>query len=186
MSSATAALRLVLLDRDGTINRKAPEGQYITSADDLVLLPGAVGAVRRLNDAGVVVAVVTNQRGIARRRMTEGDLRDIHAALERDLAAGGAHVDAIYHCPHERGTCGCRKPETGMLESAARAFGIELRAAAMIGDSPSDVEAGRRAGAFTVRLSGTEAPEADLTAPSLDAAVRLLLASVGSGARPEP
>lgn len=164
-----SAPRLVLLDRDGTLNVKAPEGEYVTSPDELVLLPGAAEAVRRLNEAGVPVALVTNQRGIALGRMTEADLAAVHARLTDLLAKHAAHLDAVVHCPHDTGGCACRKPEPGMLAAAAEQLGVALRDAVMIGDSASDVEAGRRAGTETVRIG--------VDAPSLADAVDALLAA---------
>lgn len=162
--------QLILLDRDGTINVKAPEGHYVESPRELVLLPGAAAAIARLNAAGVPVAVVTNQRGIALGRMTTGDLERVHAALRDQLAAHGAHVDRFYACPHEKGVCDCRKPEPGMLLDALRDFGVAARDAVMIGDAASDVEAGVRAGTATVRL------EPDGETPDLATAVDRLLA----------
>jgi D-glycero-D-manno-heptose 1,7-bisphosphate phosphatase len=156
------------LDRDGTINVKAPEGEYVETPAEVRLLPGAAAAVRRLNEAGIPVLVVTNQRGIALGRMTEADLAAVHRRLAELLAAEGARVDAWYHCPHDRGECDCRKPEPGMLLRAAREHGVDLERSVMIGDAESDVEAGRRAGARTVLL-GVEAE-------SLEAAVEAVLA----------
>lgn len=151
-----------LLDRDGTINVKAPEGEYVERPEEVVLLPGAAEAVRRLNEAGVPVYVVTNQRGIALGRMTEADLAAVHRRLDELLAAGGARVDAYYHCPHDKGTCDCRKPGTAMLERAASEHGFALPESVMVGDAESDVEAGRRVGAATVLL--TADPEAGRSA----------------------
>ena len=140
------------LDRDGTINVKAPEGDYVDDPARLELLPGAAAAIRRLNDARIPVLVVTNQRGIALGRMTEDDLARVHARLDALLGAEGARIDAYYHCPHDRGTCDCRKPGTALLERAAAEHGLDLTSALVIGDAESDVEAGRRVGARTVLL----------------------------------
>lgn len=150
-----AAPGAAFLDRDGTINLKAPEGQYIEGPDELVLLPGAARAVRCLNDAGVRVVVVTNQRGIALGAMTESDLAAVHRRLAQLLdAQAGARLDGVLHCPHERGSCLCRKPAAGMLEQALRRWpDIDLGASWMVGDAASDIEAGRRAGTATVALS---------------------------------
>jgi D-glycero-D-manno-heptose 1,7-bisphosphate phosphatase len=169
-------VRLALLDRDGTLNRKAPDGDYVTAPDALELLPGAAEAVRRLNDAGVAVAVVTNQRCIALGRLSEEGLCAIPAALSAQLAASaGARVDAFYHCPHERAECSCRKPAPGLLRRAADDFGVPPSDAVMIGDGAGDVEAGRRFGARTVQL--TAGPSAaDDTAPDLLGAVERELA----------
>ncbi len=142
------------LDRDGTINLKAPEGDYVTSPDRVVLLPGAARAVRALNDAGVPTVVVTNQRGIALGRMSERDLDAVHerlAALHDEEA--GARLDKILHCPHDEGVCDCRKPGTGLLlRAAAELPGLSLGNSVMIGDSQSDVDAGHAAGMRTIRL----------------------------------
>jgi D-glycero-D-manno-heptose 1,7-bisphosphate phosphatase len=157
------------LDRDGTINCKAPEGDYVKRPEELSLLPGAAQAIRRLNDDGIPVIVVTNQRGIALGRMTELDLGEVHAELTAQLeAAAGARIDALFHCPHEAGECDCRKPGVGMFKQALARFPwIDLAQSVMIGDSDSDVEAGRAMGMRTVRL-GVDA--ADL----LEAVARLL------------
>jgi D-glycero-D-manno-heptose 1,7-bisphosphate phosphatase len=160
-SSATSSraagrppIRWVFLDRDGTINVKAPAGRYITAADQLALLPAAAEAIQQLNAAGVWVGVVTNQRGIARGEMTEDDLQAVHVRLAEELAGADAHFDAIYYCPHEQGTCSCRKPQPGLLLAAQRDHpGLRFAAAALIGDGASDVEAGRRLGMTTILLA---------------------------------
>jgi histidinol-phosphate phosphatase family protein len=96
----------VFLDRDGTINVKPPEGDYVKPWDEFEFLRGAATAVRELFDAGLRVVIVTNQRGIARGLMKEEDLADIHARM---VAAIGRDVP-ICHCPHDEGECDCRKP----------------------------------------------------------------------------
>lgn len=166
-----------LLDRDGTINVKAAEGDYITEPDQLELLPGAAEAIGLLNDAGIPVIVLTNQRGVALGRLTESDLHAIHARLGALLAEHGAWVDEFLHCPHEAGTCDCRKPATGMLDQAREILGLDdLADAVLIGDSPSDVAAGRSAGTQVILVtpSPTGAPDVP-RAPSLLEAVRRVL-----------
>jgi D-glycero-D-manno-heptose 1,7-bisphosphate phosphatase len=161
---------VAFLDRDGTINEKAPEGDYIKHPGELILLPGAAGAIRRLNEAGVIVLVVTNQRGIALGRMREEDVDDVHAALRAELETEtGARIDAFFHCPHDVGECDCRKPGTGMFAAAAERFPwIDPARSVTIGDSRSDVEAGHGFGTRTVLLG--------VDAPDLAAAVDRLLA----------
>ncbi len=168
----------VLLDRDGTINVKAAEGEYITRPDEITLLPDAAAAIGLLNARRIPVAVVTNQRGIALGRMTETDLEAVHCRLAELLAAEGAVLDAVFHCPHDVGECGCRKPGTVMLEQAARYFGLDDFAhVVMIGDSATDVLAGRRVGARAVLLgSPDEAPAGCECAPALWDAVRTVIA----------
>jgi D-glycero-D-manno-heptose 1,7-bisphosphate phosphatase len=165
---------VAFLDRDGTINEKAGPGEYVTDPADLRLLEGAAGAIRRLNDAGLPVIVVTNQRGIALGRMTEADLAAVHARLAELLdAEAGAWVDKILHCPHERGSCGCRKPAPGLLLEAREQWpAIDFEVSTMVGDSQADVEAGRAVGARTIRL-GEDARD-------LSAAVALLLNQIGN------
>lgn len=178
MSEGRRLPRLVLLDRDGTLNRKPAEGDYVTHVAELELLPGAASAVRRLNDVGIPVAVVTNQRGVALGRIAASELDRIHAALVAILAQGGAHLDAIYHCPHDRDECECRKPKPGLLARAGADFDVPMQDTVMVGDSDSDVEAGRRAGALTVQLVAPgESSAAHLTAPDLVRAVDIVLST---------
>jgi D-glycero-D-manno-heptose 1,7-bisphosphate phosphatase len=171
-------LDAVLLDRDGTINVKAPDGEYITSPEQIELLPGAAEAIAALNRAGVPVAVVTNQRGIALAHMTEADLDAVHEHLRSLLEARGARLGPIFHCPHDKGACACRKPGTLMLEQARDHFGLEtLDHCLMIGDSDSDVLAGSAAGARPVLLRmGAESLSdgVEVAASLLDAVQRAL------------
>ena len=168
------------LDRDGTINEPAAEGSYITAPEQVRLLPGAAEAIRLLGELPAKIVVVTNQRGIARGLMSEADLAAVNERLVAELAREGSRLDAILHCPHEKGACECRKPGTAMFERAAReADGVRIEGGAMIGDSSIDVEAGNRLGLTTVRLGSTaaEEPRADHEAADLLEAVRWLLGS---------
>jgi len=166
------------LDRDGTINESAPEGEYIVSPAEVRLLPGAAAAIAALERLPARVVVVTNQRGIALGRMSEEDLAAVNARLLELLEAEGASLDAILHCPHEKGACDCRKPGPGMFERAEREVpGARIEGGAMIGDSVLDVEAGNRLGLTTVRLgeSAPGDPAPTHQAPDLRAAVSWLL-----------
>jgi D-glycero-D-manno-heptose 1,7-bisphosphate phosphatase len=158
------------LDRDGTINVKAAEGDYITAPEQVRLLPGAAAAIRQLNDLGALVVVVTNQRGISLGRMTADDLHDVHERLSVTLAAqAGARVDAFFFCPHDHGQCDCRKPRPGMLRDAVHRFPeIDLDASVMIGDAPGDVAAAERFGLRSLQLGRDAADLAD----AVDHAVR--------------
>src|SRR5205823_2078263 len=110
--------------------------------------------VRLLNESGVLVFVVTNQRGIALGRMSSLDLERVHAELRSRLAAGGARLDDIYHCPHAKDSCDCRKPETGMFMRAQRDHPeIDFARSAVIGDSITDMTAAERIGARGILLS---------------------------------
>src|SRR5712692_8148099 len=115
------------LDRDGVINQKATEGQYVTRWEDFHVLPGAVEAIAQLNRAGLSVIVVTNQRCVAKGLITEAELQKLHQQMLEYFAKACATIDAIYYCPHGlEPPCLCRKPAPGMLLEAARAHGLDL------------------------------------------------------------
>lgn len=172
-------VRTVFLDRDGTINVKAPEGEYIRTPEELVLLPGAAKAVAALNAAGVRTILVTNQRWLSTPSADPARFAAVHRRLEELLADEGARLDAAYHCPHAADSCDCRKPLAGMLLRAAHEHGLDLSESVMIGDSESDVLAGRAAGAATIRLGpgGAAAAGAGVVVDDLAAAVRLIVPS---------
>ncbi len=149
------ALKTIFVDRDGVLNKKMPEGRYVTSWSDFEPLPGAAEAIGRLNLAGLRVVVVTNQRGVALGLYTAADVEAIHAAYQRLLATAGARVDSFYYCPHEKGCCECRKPLPGLFAQAQAQYPeIEARSSVMIGDSFSDMEFGRRLGMKTIFIAG--------------------------------
>lgn len=146
--------RAVFLDRDGTIN---VEKEYLYLAQDFEFIPGVPEAIRLLNQADVMVVVVTNQSGVARGFYTEDDVENLHRHIARELERAGAHVDVWLYCPHHpsgRGSyalpCDCRKPLPGMLHKAARSYDIELEHSTMIGDKLADIEAGQAAGCRTI------------------------------------
>ena len=180
-------LRTVFLDRDGILNEKMPEGQYVTRWEEFHVLPGVPQAVRRLNEAGLRVVVVTNQRGIARGLYTLADVEVIHAAFQQQLHAAGAGIDAFFICPHDKNQCNCRKPLPGLFEQAVARFpSITPATSMMIGDSLSDIEFARRLGLVSIFIEGdadgrephaNEARSlADLRFGSLADAVEALLA----------
>jgi D-glycero-D-manno-heptose 1,7-bisphosphate phosphatase len=151
-------LHTLFLDRDGVLNRKMPEGHYVTSVGDFQPLPGVPEAIARLNRAGLRVIVVTNQRGVALGLYTSDDVRRIHADFQRLLALHAAHIDAFYVCPHDKHQCECRKPLTGLFDQARADFPeIDAATSLMIGDSLSDIEFGHRLGMTTVFIEGDPA-----------------------------
>lgn len=172
--------RFALIDRDGTLN---VEKHYLSDPDQLELYPGAGAAIRRLNEAGFGVAVLTNQSGIARGYFDLATLERIHARLRELLAAEGAHVDGIYLCPHgPDDDCACRKPLPGMVEQAVAEHGFDPAQAFMIGDKEVDVELGKAVGAttFLVRTGhGAKAvaagTKADYVVDDLAAAMEIIL-----------
>ena len=154
--NAQHALRpAVFLDRDGTINEQMG---YINHLSRFHLLPGVAEAIRVLNGQGLPVVVVTNQSGLARGYFPASLLVEVHAEMNRQLAAAGARIDGLYICPHHpeakmeqyRQQCTCRKPKTGLLEQAARDMHLDLQRSFMVGDRWSDVRCGAAVGAATV------------------------------------
>ena len=139
--------KYIFLDRDGTLNERAPKACYIEKPEDFIWLPGAKKAVKRLKDAGYFIILISNQAGIARGVMTEEDLQKIHEKMQADLKAEGACIDAIYYCPHGwDDDCSCRKPKPGMLYQAQKDYSFDLTKCVMIGDDERDVETAENAG----------------------------------------
>ena len=172
--------RFVFVDRDGTL---VADRGYTHRVEDYEPLPGAVSGLRRLQQAGYRIAIVTNQSGIARGLFSESDFARFQDHLVRDFAAQGVEIVASYHCPHlPDAGCGCRKPAPGLIERAARELAADLAASWVIGDQPSDVELARRAGcrAILVRAGGGTASRDRLPVDSavvddLEAAARHVL-----------
>ena len=153
-------IEAVFLDRDGVINR---EVDYLVRPDQLELIPGSAEAIQKLNDAGIVTVVITNQSVVARNMCSEEELERIHRRLNRLLAdETGATLDAIYYCPHypdpqlEGGNptfcipCDCRKPATGLAEKAAEEFDLDLTSCVLVGDTTGDILTGIDAGCRTI------------------------------------
>ena len=147
-------MRTAFLDRDGTINMKAPEGEYVTSWEGFAFLPGAVEAIALLRERGWRVVVVTNQRGVALGGMSLADVEEIHRRMRE-----AAPLDAVYVCPHERDSCDCRKPGIGMFLQAQADFpDIRFEECVVIGDAESDMKAGRRLGCRTILVGSPPLP----------------------------
>jgi D-glycero-D-manno-heptose 1,7-bisphosphate phosphatase len=152
--------KAVFLDRDGTI---VEDVGYLSTPDQIKFIPGAIEAIKKLNEAGYKVVVISNQAGVARGLITEDMLQTIDKTLHRFILNGGAHLDGVYYCPHhpEYGVypyhqaCECRKPHPGLIKRAQRDLNLDLSASYMIGDKATDIEAGKRAGTKTILvLSG--------------------------------
>lgn len=184
----------LFLDRDGTVNE---EVGFLSSPDDLQLIPGSAEAIRQANECGFKVFVITNQSGVGRGFLTEEQLLRIHETLLTRLAGLNAHIDAIYYCPHHpeavteryRVACDCRKPGLGMLKKAAEEFGVDLRRSFVVGDRMVDIQSAHNCGATPIlvltgygheelelcRERGVEVPH---VAPDLRAAMELIKRSV--------
>ena len=174
-----AVKRAVFLDRDGTLIH---DPGYLRSPGEVRLLPEAREAIRRLNDAGILAIVVTNQSGIARGLLTLEDYQATARRLEELLRTDGAHLDAQYFCPHLpeiTGPCDCRKPGTLLYRQAAERFSIDPGASWWVGDRLRDVEPSRAMGGrgILLRAEGSQEPTQKKfeEAPNLAAAVSRIL-----------
>jgi histidinol-phosphate phosphatase family protein len=185
--------KAVFLDRDGVINENGPK---IDSPEKFVMIAGSPEAIKRLNEAGYLVIIATNQPEIAKGFFGFVELENVHKHMKALLEAKGAHIDSIYVCPHhpEKGfpgevaelkvKCDCRKPEPGMILRAITDNGIDPSQSWMIGDSKSDIIAGQKAGLKTIFLtaggsSGSKQEKElecipDFEAPSLREAVEII------------
>jgi histidinol-phosphate phosphatase family protein len=165
--------RAVFLDRDGVINQRAPQGKYITEWKDFQFLPEVREAIGILNQSGLLVIVVTNQRCVAKGLIAIHELEVLHQRMCEELAKANARIDAVYYCPHEKyPPCWCRKPAPGMLLEAAREWQIDLAVSWMIGDSEIDIQAGRIAGcktAWVLNAWDETKSESDVVGQSLHA-----------------
>jgi D-glycero-D-manno-heptose 1,7-bisphosphate phosphatase len=182
--------KAVFLDRDGTIIKFE---DLITKPSQLKLLPGAARAVKKFNDLGFLVIVVTNQPVVARGLIEPAGIEVLHEILEKRLERAGARVNAWYFCPHHpeatlkkyRMACSCRKPKPGMFKKAMKRFNIDSRKSYSIGDGIIDIVAGKRAGLKTIlvktgpghsRLDGIyrDKIKSDFKAKNLGEAVKIV------------
>jgi D-glycero-D-manno-heptose 1,7-bisphosphate phosphatase len=180
--------RVVVLDRDGVINRDSPD--YIKSAAEWEPLPGALAAIAALKAAGFRVVVATNQSGLARGLFDLQTLGEIHQRMLAAVAAAGGSLDGIFFCPHGPDAgCACRKPAPGLLLQVAERFACGFEQMVFIGDSARDLAAARAVGArpILVRTGNGARTAAQLAADDdvlvcddLAAAARVLLAEAGS------
>jgi len=148
--------KVVFLDRDGVITKEPP--YYAHKINQLELIPKSAEAIRLLNESGFKVIVISNQSGVARGYYQEKDIQKYNNEMKKQLKEKGAHIDAIYYCPHHpeaaikkyRIDCECRKPKPGMLRQAEKDLNLNLKLSFLVGDKMSDIEAGYRAGCKTI------------------------------------
>ena len=151
--------RLVLIDRDGTLN---VEKNYLSAPDQIELVPRAAEALKILRSLGLPVAVVTNQSAIGRGYFDVGRLDEIHDRLREVLREAGTEIDAIYFCPHlPADGCQCRKPLAEMARQAARDFDAELSESFVIGDNICDIELGKNINAVTILVRTGDGAKAE-------------------------
>jgi len=178
--------KAVFLDRDATLNTH-PGGGWVVHPDGLELIPGIAPPLKRFAEAGYLLIVITNQRGVALGRLSLETLAEINRKLFDELEAKGVRLDGLYFCPHgDEAGCDCRKPKPGMLLKAAREFGIDLEASWMLGDQDRDAQTAVAAGVTpllvrsdertSINVDGVETPILD----DLAAAARHILGGQGS------
>ncbi|MFC2009346.1 D-glycero-beta-D-manno-heptose 1,7-bisphosphate 7-phosphatase [Chloroflexota bacterium] len=165
----------VFIDRDGTI---AEDVNYCRRVEDFHILSTVPEAIKILNEKGYKVVLITNQSGIARGYFNEETLTQIHGKLKDELARYGAHIDAIYYCPHHPDEgCDCRKPGTALFRRAAEEMDIDFCCSFMIGDMQMDIDAGRALGCRTVLVTTGPKEGKDILKPADYRASNLLEAA---------
>lgn len=177
--------RVVFLDRDGVIDYENPIEK---ASDYLELIPGAARAIKRLNDSGLPIVIITNQPRVGRAQITEERLRRIHERLLLDLKrSAGARVDLVLYCPHcldalipeFRLDCLWRKPKPGMMQFVSKRFGVDLTQSFVVGDKTSDILSGLAVGARTILVSHdpTYSATPHSESANLESAVKIILSS---------
>lgn len=150
-------MKLVILDRDGTINFLADEEAFISSPDEWVPVPGALQAIASLNHAGWRVVLAINQSGLGRCLFDVAAMNTLHALMHKQLASLGGRIDAIFYCPHTvDDACNCRKPAPGLLEQICERYRVDPRTVPVIGSCAAHLQAGAAVGA-SLHLVGSSA-----------------------------
>ncbi|QTD45309.1 D-glycero-beta-D-manno-heptose 1,7-bisphosphate 7-phosphatase [Ottowia testudinis] len=138
-------MKLIIVDRDGTLCVER-EG-YLQTPDDWEPLPGALDAIARLNQAGYQVVIAANMPGLGRGLFDMAALNAIHAKMNKQLAAAGGRIEAVFYCPHSPDEgCHCRKPLPGLFQQIGERYKLDLTQVHAVGDSERDVQAAVAAG----------------------------------------
>ena len=157
-------MRAIFIDRDGVIN-KDPGGwtrtNYVTDWKDFHFIPGTLQALKILKEKGIKVIVASNQGGVNKGLYTKAELSRVNSLMLKEIEKAGGVIEEVFYCIHrDEDNCDCRKPKPGMLESAAKKYGIDPKVTYFIGDVKTDVMAGRKAGCKTILvLSGKSSRE---------------------------
>jgi rfaE bifunctional protein nucleotidyltransferase chain/domain len=165
--------RAAFLDRDGVINK---DNQYVYRWEDFEFIPGAIEGMLKLQSAGYLLVIVTNQSGLARGYYSEDQYEDLSKSLREHLAQRGVEIAGIFHCPHHpEGSvrslalvCNCRKPKPGLLLTAAHELGLDMPNSILIGDKQTDIDAAKAAGVSKAYMLGVDNPQVLGTGLSAD------------------
>jgi histidinol-phosphate phosphatase family protein len=148
------------IDRDGVINHNAKLHDYIKTWSEFRFYNNCFYGLKHLKDKKIMSILVSNQRGIARGMLSENTLNEIHNKMQSELKERGANFSAIKYCPHNyEDKCQCRKPNSGMILSAAKEFEIDLNNSFMIDDAKEGIEAGKKAGCSTILVLTGRGPK---------------------------
>lgn len=143
--------KAIFLDRDGVINKKRDD--YVKFIDELEIFPYVANSIKKFNDHNFLVVVVTNQSAVNRGLTTKNNVNQIHQTIKKHVEKENARIDQFYFCPHKPDeNCNCRKPKSGLLLKAITEFQIDPKSSWMIGDSDSDIEAGKLVGCNTIKI----------------------------------
>lgn len=182
-------MKVIFLDRDGVINAYPGDYKYVTQWEEFRFLPGAKIAMKKLNDAGHKIFVVSNQAGVTKGIFSESSLDEITQKMLKEIEDFGAHLDGIFYCLHrDEDNCSCRKPKTGLIEMAVKTLDETIqknnKECFFVGDTARDIQTGKTAGCKTILVySGKEKPQnknnwtvqPDYAVNDLLAAVELIL-----------
>lgn len=155
--------KIAFLDRDGVINKKARDHEYITSVKDFTFNAGIFPVLKKLKEDGFEFIIITNQRCVAKKIITEGQLEVIHDYLLSRLKERGIEILDIFYCPHNIDSCECRKPKPGLLVKASDRYDIDLNASVLLSDSIDEVEMGKKYGISHSYYVPTNKPESITT-----------------------
>ncbi|MFA7298210.1 MAG: HAD family hydrolase [Candidatus Absconditabacterales bacterium] len=145
--------KVVFFDRDGVLNKKAAEHEYITKRSEFERNDKAKEMIKLFSDKGFLILVITNQQGIGKGKYSFDDLDNIHSNMQQDLKKIGTKIDKFYVCPHlKEDNCNCRKPKTGMLEQALKEYGFNKKDCILIGDSDKDIECAKQFGIKYIKI----------------------------------
>jgi histidinol-phosphate phosphatase family protein len=172
----------VFLDRDGVLNADPGEAYYVRNWEAFRFVDGAPEALGLLAGRGFRLVVVSNQSGVARGAVKEGDLADITRRMEEALLRKGVRLAGVYYCPHDDADgCACRKPKPGLMERAARELGLDLARSFNVGDAERDIEAGKALGLRSILVLGGKARAEDV--PSFRSRPDYVAADLGAASQ---